>query len=250
MKIKKYGWKPQRPDFRDRVFHISHPKSAPTKIDLRPQDVPIYDQGDIGSCTGNSSVGAFSFDHKKQFGKQFDGSRLMAYYNGRAAEGTTDQDAGAAIRDVIAGLKQYGLAQETLWPYLDVNVTLPPEPAAVADGLLHPTVQYGALDQSLDALKTTLANSFPFVFGFSVYDSFESDAVAQTGIVPMPSPTENMIGGHAVMAVGYDDTKGIFIVRNSWGTGWGDKGYFYFPYDYISNPNLASDFWVIQAVKQ
>jgi C1A family cysteine protease len=98
-------------------------------------------------------------------------------------------------------------------------------------------------------MKACLASGYPFIFGFTVYDSFESDAVAKTGIVPMPSKTELVLGGHAVMAVGYDDSKKWFIVRNSWGEDWGDKGYFYIPYDYLTNKNLASDFWTIKLTK-
>ena len=98
-------------------------------------------------------------------------------------------------------------------------------------------------------MRSCLSDGCPFIFGFSVYESFESDAVAATGIVPMPGKTETCLGGHAVMAVGYDDSKQWIIVRNSWGPDWGDKGYFYLPYAYITNNNLADDFWTIRLVK-
>ena len=95
-------------------------------------------------------------------------------------------------------------------------------------------------------MKGCLAAGYPFVFGFAVYESFESKEVAQSGVVPMPKPGERVLGGHAVMAVGYDDEQRNFIVRNSWGSGWGQDGYFLMPYHYLHDPNLASDFWTVR----
>jgi C1A family cysteine protease len=109
-------------------------------------------------------------------------------------------------------------------------------------------VLYQRLSQISNQLKGCLASGYPFVFGFTVYESFESQQVAQTGHAPMPAPTEASIGGHAVIAVGYDDSQNWFIVRNSWGVGWGMKGYFTLPYAYLIDPNLASDFWIIRVV--
>ena len=91
-----------------------------------------------------------------------------------------------------------------------------------------------------------MAGGYPFEFGFTVYESFESQEVAQTGVVPMPQQTEKVLGGHAVMAVGYDDAQQRIIVRNSWGTSWGQQGYFTMPYAYLTNHQLSSDFWTIQ----
>jgi C1A family cysteine protease len=98
-------------------------------------------------------------------------------------------------------------------------------------------------------MKASLAAGYPFVFGFSVYESFEGDAVAKSGIVPMPGMTEMEVGGHAVMAVGYDDSQQRFLARNSWGSEWGMSGYFTIPYDYLTDSNLADDFWVIRLVR-
>ena len=84
------------------------------------------------------------------------------------------------------------------------------------------------------------------MFGFTVYEAFESQQVAQTGVLNMPQPGERSMGGHAVMAAGYDDAQKRFIVRNSWGTGWGQNGYFTMPYDYLTSRNLSDDFWTIR----
>ena len=109
-------------------------------------------------------------------------------------------------------------------------------------------MQYQRVTQVLLQMKGCLASGFPFVYGFTVYESFESDAVAKTGVVPMPAPTEKVLGGHAVVAVGYDDSTQRFIVRNSWGPGWGMGGYFTIPYAYLTDSNLADDFWTVRLV--
>jgi C1A family cysteine protease len=102
---------------------------------------------------------------------------------------------------------------------------------------------------TLPQLKGCLASGSPVVFGFSVYESFESAAVAKTGTMPMPKPSEKQLGGHAVLAVGYDDAQERVIIRNSWGTGWGKKGCFTMPYAYITDDNLCDDFWTIRLVE-
>jgi C1A family cysteine protease len=113
--------------------------------------------------------------------------------------------------------------------------------------MAHQITQYQRVDnRSVEAIKTPLAEGHPVVFGFSVYDSFESDQVAKDGVVPMPQKGEELLGGHAVLAVGYDDGSKMFIVRNSWGPKWGREGYCMMPYEYLTNTDLADDFWVIQ----
>ena len=123
-----------------------------------------------------------------------------------------------------------------------------PDPQCFADAILHEALTYQSLDQNLADMKGCLSAGYPFVFGFTVYPSFESDEVARTGFVPMPGADESMIGGHAVLAVGYDDSKNMFVVRNSWGPLWGLEGYFYMPYAYLLDDNLADDFWTIRVV--
>jgi C1A family cysteine protease len=158
-------------------------------------------------------------------------------------EGTVGTDAGAQIRDGIKSVAQLGVPPETDWPYdIEKFAQKPPQPA-YTDALHDRAVSYSRLVQTLSQMKGCLASGFPFVFGFTVYESFESQEVAASGVVPMPKPAEQVLGGHAVMAVGYDDPSGVFIVRNSWGPAWGQAGYFTMPYAYLTNPDLASDFW-------
>jgi C1A family cysteine protease len=109
-------------------------------------------------------------------------------------------------------------------------------------------MSYQRVVRSLPQLRGCLAEGFPFIFGFTVYESFESDAVASTGVAPMPGPGERVLGGHAVLAVGYDDADQRFLVRNSWGTKWGNGGYFTMPYAYLTERNLSSDFWTLRTV--
>ncbi len=116
------------------------------------------------------------------------------------------------------------------------------------DALKYKVVKYARVAQGLNQVKGCLASGYPFVFGFTVYESFESQEVAQTGIVPMPDWNERAMGGHCVVAVGYEDTQQSFIIRNSWGRNWGMNGYYTMPYAYLSNPNMADDFWTIQLV--
>jgi len=251
-KIQRYGWKPQIPDFRDYQFTVSESilKSLPPKIDLRTNCPPVVDQSNLGSCTANAIAAAHRFDQIKQKSKiQFEPSRLFIYYNERVIEGTVKQDAGAEIRDGIKTLNLQGACTETTWPYIISKFKTKPTTKSYTEALLHQAVKYQAVTQTLDQMKGTLASGFPFVYGFTVYSSFESDSVAKTGIVPMPGPYESILGGHAVMCCGYDDTKQWFITMNSWGTSWGDKGYFYIPYSYLTNKNLASDFWVVQQIE-
>jgi C1A family cysteine protease len=175
-------------------------------------------------------------------------SRLFIYYCERVMEGSVDQDAGAEIRDGIKAVATTGAPPETDWPYDISKFTDKPPQKAYDDAKQDLVTSYLSVPQDLDSLRGCLAEGYPIVFGFTVYESFEGDAVASTGVVPMPGVSEQVLGGHCVVAVGYDDDKQQFIVRNSWGTGWGDQGYCYMPYKYLSDQNLASDFWTIRSV--
>jgi C1A family cysteine protease len=144
-------------------------------------------------------------------------------------EGTVNQDAGAQIRDGIKSVVQVGAPPETDWPYDITKFSQQPLDQAYQDAKQDIVSSYAAVAQSLTQMQGCLAAGYPFVFGFTVYESFESQAVASTGVVPMPAPGEHVLGGHAVVAVGYDDSSRTFVVRISWGPDWGDKGYFYMP---------------------
>lgn len=246
-----YGWIPDLPDARDQLYRA--PRAAgtpPPSVDLRAGCTPVYDQGELGSCTANAISGAIEFDQRKQKMTQpFPPSRLFIYYNERALEGSIQTDSGAMLRDGIKSVASLGTCPESMWPYVAEKFTDRPPAQCYKVGRLHPAVQYSRLPQDLGQMKLCLAAGYPFIFGFTVYESFETDEVAATGIVPMPSSSEVVLGGHAVMAVGYDDASSRFLVRNSWTQEWGMRGYFTMPYAYAADNNLADDFWTIRLVK-
>jgi C1A family cysteine protease len=257
--VRGFGWRRQLPDARDRLYMARLKDLPPAEYDLRPSMPAVYDQGQLGSCTGNAIAAAMEYERDRQRLSDFIPSRLFIYYNERALEGTVSSDSGAVIRDGIKVVNSQGVCPETLWPYdIGVFTVKPPKRCYVA-AKKDKAVQYEAI-QTLGDLKDAIASNLAVVFGFTVYQSFESQAVAQTGVLPMPKPGEAAVGGHAVLAVGYSNPKGHLIVRNSWGPSWGDHGYFYMPYEYVtgskaspdSSPidgaHLASDFWAIQMV--
>jgi C1A family cysteine protease len=259
-RIAGYGWQPDLPDHRD-FLYAAPPKvltALRLKVDLRPVCPPVYDQGQLGSCTANAIAGVIEFDQIKQKTREFTPSRLFIYYNERVIEHDVDLDNGAQIRDGIKSVAKQGVCSEASWPYDDQNKDPDPCPECpyaqkppkkcYSEARKHKVKVYRRLTPVLSSLKGCLASGYPFVFGFTVYESFESQEVAETGIVPMPSPGERVVGGHAVVGVGYDDAKQQFIVRNSWGKKWGIKGYFMMPYAYLTDSNLADDFWTIQMV--
>jgi C1A family cysteine protease len=257
--IKRYGWIPDLPDQRDFVFMVPAQvaKKLPPKMDLRAQCPPVYDQGQLGSCTANAIAAAHQFDQMNQ--KETDifmPSRLFIYYNERSLEGTVDQDSGGMLRDGTKCIAKQGVCPESAsgndeasWPYTIATFKTKPTKDCYKDALAHQALTYYSVTQTLDDMKGCLAAGYPFILGFSVYESFESQQVAKTGKVPMPKSSEKLLGGHAVLAVGYDDAQKRFIVRNSWGANWGMNGYFTMPYDYLVNSNLASDFWTIRLVE-
>jgi C1A family cysteine protease len=245
---RRFGWKRDIPDQRDKIFRVEAPVPVPPLVDLRPFCPPVYDQGQLGSCTANALGAAYEFEQMKQKEAYSMPSRLFIYYNERAMEGTINSDAGAAIRDGIKSLINQGVCPEKMWPYNTWKFTKKPSCSCYATALKNEVKQYLSLADSLSDIKQCHALGYPVVFGFTVYESFMSEDVANTGIMPMPAPGEATEGGHAIMSAGHDDSKKALIIRNSWGTGWGIKGYFYMPYEYITTANLASDFWTIRLV--
>ena len=247
-----YGWTPDLPDHRDLVYQapLARLGPLPKKADLRGECPPVYNQGSLGSCTANAIAAALGFDQMKQQARGvFAPSRLFIYYNERVIEQSVDEDAGAMIRDGIKSVAKQGAPHETLWPYVIKQFRRKPSKAAYKDARKHPAVLYQRVRQDIRQMRGCLAAGFPFVFGFTVYTSFESERVATTGHVPLPARKEKEIGGHAVMAVGYDNPRKRFIVRNSWGADWGLDGYFTMPYDYLLDENLSDDFWTIKLVQ-
>lgn len=250
--IAHYGWIPDLPDQRD--YQYAAPIAAigtlPTNVDLTSACPAVYDQGQLGSCTANAIAGAIQFDQMKQSLAQiFTPSRLFIYYNERDMEGTVNSDSGAQIRDGMKSVGSLGACPEDMWQYIIANFTEKPPDACYQDALQHKAILYQRVVRDLIQMKGCLASGYPFVFGFTVYESFESQEVAQTGHAPMPQHGEKVLGGHAVVAVGYDDANQWFIVRNSWGTGWGMQGYFTMPYAYFTSRSLSSDFWTVRLVQ-
>jgi C1A family cysteine protease len=242
-----YGYIPDLHDIRDAKLEVDTGYGMPKLVDMRHNMPPIVDQGHLGSCTGNAIAGALGYDQIKQGEPLVPLSRLFIYYNERQMEGTVNVDSGAMIRDGIKSVNQVGACSEALWPYEINRFDQLPTTSCYAEALNHQAVAYTRVTS--DTLRYSLATDFPVVIGFTVYESFESAEVASTGLMPMPVIGEQVMGGHAVLVVGYDDLKKVYIVRNSWGTGWGDSGYFYMPYDYVSTPGLVSDMWQIQKIE-
>lgn len=244
-----FGWVPDTPDQRDILFKLPKKiKKLPEKVDLREKDLPLFDQGSLGSCTANAISVAFAFNLIKQNQPFFIPSRLFIYYNTRVLEGNADKDSGATLRNTVKSINKVGLCEEQFWPYDISKFKNKPTTTSYKDAEGNKAIKYERLSRSLYDFKSCLAAGYPFICGFSVYDSFQSREVAKTGKMPMPGPDETLLGGHAVAVVGYDDEMQCFIVRNSWGVKWGDKGHFYMPYEYLLKRNLSGDFWVIQKV--
>lgn len=251
-KVQRYGWVPDLPDHRDHTYAVAAHILAeiPDSIDLRPQcPREVYDQGQLGSCTANAIAAAIEFDRMKQQLNVFTPSRLFIYYNERVMEGTVGSDSGAQIRDGIKSVAAQGDCPEPEWPYDISQFAVQPPQSCYDDAVKSKAVQYQSVTQNLADMQGCLASGYPFVFGFTVYPSFESADVAKTGNMPMPKSGEDPIGGHAVLAVGYNKEDRVFIVRNSWGEGWGDYGYFYMPYAYLLDDNLSDDLWTIRLVQ-
>jgi C1A family cysteine protease len=246
-----YGWLPDLPDQRDKLYAAiaAPPAKLPSAVDLRPGCSSVENQGQLGSCTANALAGNLEFLEKKASKPATDLSRLFIYYNERGIEGTEAQDSGAMLRDGIKALAKQGVCAEQTWPYVIAKFAVKPPAACYRAGLKHEITSYHRI-LSLLEMRMCLAEGYPFVFGFTVYESFESPAVAKTGALNMPKPGEKTLGGHAVMAAGYDDSTKRFLIRNSWGADWGLQGYFTIPYDYLNNRNLSDDFWTIRAMEE
>lgn len=238
-------WKADKIDNRDYKYQVTQ-KINPNIVDLRPYCSPIENQGSLGSCTGQSIAGAIELLNKRN-GKPTDVSRLFIYYYERLMIGTVNYDSGAYIRDGIKATNHYGASLESYWPYDIKKFKQEPITEAKNDALNRRVTRYERVTD-FNGCIDALSNGYPVVMGFYVYESFMSANVAKTGIMPYPNTKrERLLGGHAVLLVGYNKTKKVFIVRNSWGTSWGDKGYFYMPFNVVS-PSMSSDYWIIKSV--
>ena len=238
-------WKADKLDTRDYRYQLTQ-KINPDIVDLRSYCSPIENQGNLGSCTGQAVAGAIELLNKRN-GKPTDVSRLFIYYYERLIRGTVNYDSGAFIRDGIKATNKYGVSLESYWPYNINKFKQEPINEAKSDALNRKVTRYERVED-FNGCIDALTNGYPVVIGFYVYDSFMSASVAKTGNMPYPNTKrERLLGGHAVLLVGYNKNKKVFIVRNSWGTSWGDKGYFYMPFNVVK-PDMSSDYWIIKSV--
>jgi C1A family cysteine protease len=238
-----YRLKQDPTDLRDKVYRstsIVHPVQFPKAIDLREKMSPVVDQGQLGSCTANSIVSGLK-EYLEGTGNRL--SRLFLYYKERELEGSINEDSGAYIRDGMKVLAKNGVSSELLCPYHIDHFTEAPSEQAEREAANHTITAYHRVSD-LNGVKAALVEGLPVVIGMTVYESFESEAVAASGKVPLPKKTEKQLGGHAVLVVGYKKIKSTehLIVRNSWGEGWGDKGYCYIPSSFIKR-GIINDMW-------
>lgn len=240
-----YGWRPDLPDKRDRYHAPRFVGALPERVDLSPIMPPAWDQGSIGSCVAFAVAGAVVYELARE-GEELDPSFLALYYECRELDGTVDYDAGSYLRTGAKVAAQEGIARASLWPYVTHRYNDRPSKAARRAALDHRVSSYARVVRTRDALRHTLAGGDTIVFGATLYESFER--VDSTGIVQLPAASDALLGGHAMLIVGYDNADHRFKVRNSWGTQWGDEGYAYMPYDYILDPDLSDDFWTLKAV--
>jgi len=249
----KYNWHPSLPDPRDQIMSLKKMGAVqlPPVVDLRPHMPHIYAQGKLSYCTANAIGAAIEYEMMKQKQHSFTPSRLFIYYNERAMENDIPDDNGAVIRDGLKTVVKDGACSEDIWPYIPAKLRDKPHDICYSEALKHQVLKYQRVNQTLSDLKTCLAAGYPIIFGISLFESFESDAVAATGIVNMPQAGEKDLGGHAILAVGYNDHDKRFIIRNSWGDKWGGPmaGHFTLPYDYVLSHSLADNFWAINLME-
>ena len=244
--IPKYHWVSDKVDTRDHPYQLTN-KTQSNIVDLRQYCSLIENQGNLGSCTGNAIAGAIELLHKRE-NRTLDISRLFIYYYERLLMGTVNYDSGAYIRDGIKVCYKYGAPTENLWPYNIRKFKTAPAKTALLDAAKRKVTSYQRA-ADFDAVIDAITSGYPVTIGFSVYSSFDSPAVARTGIMPYPNVNkEKLLGGHAVLIVGYNKNNNTFIVRNSWGKYWGDNGYFYMPFQVIQNNKMSSDFWFIKSI--
>ncbi len=224
----------------------------PSQFDNRENCSPVWDQQHLGACTGFASKSAAELVWNiatPEQKNQFLASALFQYWNERSFEGTTDKDSGATIADAIRALKQFGIAPDADWDYSDYaqRYLLKPSDQAFVDAKKHmdlDNIGHAEIVQSAEAIKTALISKHAVIIGISVYESFMSPLTAKTGLVRMPNTvTEKLLGGHALLVVGYDDENKWYVVKNSWGEKWGDQGYCYIPYGYMHNAAFTSEIW-------
>lgn len=236
-------------------------ENIPSKIDLRIYSPGVYTQGNLGSCVAqsicagvrlrntyiNSTQYKLSKVIKGDLTPVYQPSRLALYWHARLEEGhSSNEDSGSSMHAGLLALEKYKLCEEKLWSYNIEYFSKQPPLEVYVESNKHKTVVYSKVLQDLVILKYTLSLHYPIVFGIVAYKSLWSHKVFMSGVVPLPKDNEESIGGHALLLVGYDDEKQVFIFQNSWGNIWGDHGYGYLPYEYVTSPYHSADFWAIE----
>ncbi len=254
-KKRRYGWRRDSPDMRDARLRLAPEQVVrvfPSSHSLRAMMPEVDEQIGLGACTAHSIKGLLQYREMtdENHGRLVVPSRLFVYYNARVLEGTVREDSGVSIRTAIKAVVKWGVCDEAMWGYSDLKKAFTKRPPQECYDLArkYRVTTYGRVQRGLLDLKAHLLLGDPVAFGFAVYDSFESEETTNTGIVKMPNMSESCMGGHAVLLVGWDDARQSFEVRNSWGSGWGDKGYCWMPYGYVTNHLLCDDFWTMQAI--
>lgn len=242
----KFGFLPDLVDQRDFTYaSLKARPDVPRKVDLRPYDSKVEDQGDIGSCVGHALASLFEHQDNKKDGKFSEMSRLFVYYNARAIDDSVKSDCGTHIRSAIKAICNQGICLEKKWPYIESKVCRKPSKTAYKAAKKYGILEYRRV-KSFNAMFHCLADGNPFAFGIPVYESFYA-ATKNKGKVPNPRDNEAPLGGHAMLCVGYIRKAKRFIVKNSWGPKWGRSGYCLIPFKYMKN--CASDCWSIIQVE-
>jgi C1A family cysteine protease len=238
-------------DKHDRRDHWYEPRarSIPAKVDLRSQMPPVYNQRHLNSCSANAIAAALWFEERHRHNPRHPSpSRLFIYYNERAIEGTIAHNDPVSLRDGYKTVARHGVCVERMWPYDVRRFRRRPFNHCYRIAVEHKAIRYARVEQTLKNLRACLAEGQPITAGFQVYSTFKSELTKRTGVVPLPGGHEKVLGGHAMLLVGFMDDSRHFVVRNSWGPNWGDRGYCYVPFDYLLNPRLSWDFWTVAKV--
>jgi len=241
------GYRPEKQNSKDKKYSASRDRQLPPNVDLRSYMTPVENQGNSNSCTANAMAGAYEYLTNRILGQSADVSRLFIYYNARELDGDCSQDQGTYLKSCVKVLRKHGACSENTWSFnLDQILEQPPK-KAYKEAANFRVEDAARVEIDLHTMQSCLAEGYPFAFGLQLFSSFQQ--AGSTGLVPMPDPdNEKHDGGHAMLCVGYSDVDQVFIVRNSWGTDWGEQGYCYIPYDYMTKPDLIHDCWTIRQV--
>jgi C1A family cysteine protease len=245
----KYGWKRPAVPHKNKLKLLAIKDDLPNSFDLNDKMPPVYNQLDLGSCTSNATDAAFAVAINNCGIKDKSGrSRLFTYFNARTIDGSIHEDSGTTIDATIEGIQKKGACSETLYPYYSQYFANLPPAKCYEEGKAYSNISAHQVDQTQIQIEHAIYQGYPVIFGMTVYSAFETEAVASTGVVPMPKEGEAVLGGHAMVIIGYNKETRLFTCRNSWSSTWGKSGNCFIPYDYLLNENLACEFWVITSL--